>query len=111
MNQYLSIRAVRTMLRQVIEMTESPEAVERMEAIDRELEAFHNTGVDFKEVVDNLDDSILIADAQGTVLYINPAYTRNTGITDADVLGKDIYTLIGTDKLFTGGAVPIVLST
>ena len=37
------------------------------------------------------------------MLYINPAYTRNTGITEADVLGKDIQSLIGPDKLFTGG--------
>ena len=46
---------------------------------------------------------------RGIVLYINPAYTRNTGITE--VLGKDIQSLIGPDKLFTGGAVYSVIQS
>ena len=43
------------------------------------------------------------------MLYINPAYTRNTGITE--VLGKYIQSLIGPDKLFTGGAVYSVIQS
>lgn len=111
MDQYLTIRTVRIMLRQVIQGLDSPETAEELEEIDRKLEFLHNMGIDFKEVVDNLNDSVLITDAEGTVLYINPAYTRNTGITGPDVLGKDIHTLIGPDKLFTGGAVTSVLES
>lgn len=82
-----------------------------MEEIDVRLKAFHDRGIDFKEVVDGLDDSIMITDAEGTVLYINPAYTRNTEITEEDVLNRDVRSLIGKDKLFTGGAVTSVLES
>ncbi|MCI8848667.1 MAG: sigma 54-interacting transcriptional regulator [Oscillibacter sp.] len=111
MDQHLTIRNVRAMLRQVIDHPDSIEAAKYLEEIDRKLEIFHDTGVDFKEIVDNLNDSILITDAQGIVIYINPAYTRNTGITGEDVLGKNIHTLIGPDKLITGGAVISVLES
>ena len=45
------------------------------------------------------------------MLYINPAYTRNTEITEEDVLNRDVRSLIGKDKLFTGGAVTSVLES
>ena len=109
MNQYSAIREVRKLLRQVIEQEEKPNLTAQLEEVDRRLEAFHDRGIDFKEVVDGLDDSIFITDAEGVVLYINPAYTRNTGITEEDVLKKNIYSLIGEDKLFTGGAITSVL--
>lgn len=110
-DQYLAIREVRAMLHQVIQASDSAEMAKWLTEIDHELNVFHDKGIDFKEVVDNLDDSVLITDAQGTVLYINPAYTRNTGITGSDVLGKDIRSLIGPDKLITGGAVTSVLES
>ena len=111
MDQYLAIRAVRTMLQQVIRTMDDPSTAEQLRAIDHGLAVFHDNGIDFKEVVDSLDNSILITDADGVVKYINPAYTRNTGITAEDVLGKEIHTLIGPGKLITGGAVPSVLES
>ena len=78
MDQYLAIRAVQAMLREVIPQMEQPELAARLKEVDTRLEIFHDRGIDFKEVVDNLDDSVLITDANGLVLYINPAYTRNT---------------------------------
>lgn len=109
MDQYLSIRAVQAILRNVIPQVEQPELAAQLREVDARLETFHDRGIDFKEVVDNLDDSVLITDADGLVLYINPAYTRNTGITEGDILNRDIHSVIGEDKLFTGGAVTSVL--
>lgn len=108
-DQYLSIRAVRAMLRQVLETVGDPDTAGRLQAIDHSLEVFHDKEIDFKEVVDSLGNSILVTDDKGVVLYINPAYTSNTGITEEDVLGKTVQSLIGPDKLFTGGAVCSVL--
>ena len=109
MDQYLASRNVMAMLQQVIQAVDDPSATEQLQMIDDRLAVFHDTGIDFKEVVDGLDNSILITDADGMVLYINPAYTRNTGITEEDVLCKKIQSLIGPDKLFTGGAVCSVI--
>lgn len=111
MDQYLSIRAVQAILRNVIPQVEQPELAAQLREVDARLETFHDRGIDFKEVVDNLDDSVLITDADGLVLYINPAYTRNTGITEGDILNRDIHSVIGEDKLFTGGAVTSVLES
>lgn len=111
MDQYLAIREVRALLKDAMDQVRQPELLTQLQEIDSRLEAFHNKGIDFKEVVDCLDDSVLITDAAGVVLYINPAYTRNTGITGQDVLDRDIHTLIGEDKLFTGGAVTSVLES
>jgi len=94
-----------------MEQSQRPELIEQLEEIDVRLKAFHDRGIDFKEVVDGLDDSIMITDAEGTVLYINPAYTRNTEITEEDVLNRDVRSLIGKDKLFAGGAVTSVLES
>ena len=71
MNQYSAIREVRRLLRAVMEQSQRPELIEQLEEIDVRLKAFHDRGIDFKEVVDGLDDSIMITDAEGTVLYIN----------------------------------------
>ncbi|NCB63526.1 MAG: PAS domain-containing protein [Clostridia bacterium] len=109
MDQYLAIRNIRAKLQGVIPSVGSPDAVTELMDIDADLRVFHDSGVDFKEVVDSLDDSLLVTDAKGTVLYINPAYTRNTGITQEDVLNRDIHDLIGDGKLISGGAVASVL--
>ena len=110
MNQYSAIREIRYLLRQTMDQEQLSQQVRaQLEEIDSRLKTFHDRGIDFKEVVDGLDDSILITDAEGMVLYINPAYTRNTGIREEEILNRDIHTLIGSDKLFTGGAVASVL--
>ena len=110
MDQQITIRQVREKLQALLPLVKDQEVSARLAELDRELETFHERGIDYKEVVDSLDDSIFITDGQGVVQYINPAYTRNTGITREEVLGRPIESLIGEDKLFTGGAVSSVLA-
>ncbi len=110
MDQYLAIRNVRKKLQELIDSITDPNLSAGLLDIDDDLSIFHNSGIDFKEVADSLDDSLMITDADGVVMYINPAYTRNTAITEEEVLNKNINELIGTDKLFTGGAVSGVLA-
>lgn len=109
MDQYLAIRNIRAKVRDLMSSAVGPDLTEKLLEIDHELEVFHDSGVDFKEVVDSLDDSLLVTDGEGVVMYINPAYTRNTGITPEEVLNRKVHDLIGKDKLFTGGAVTSVL--
>ena len=111
MNQYLAIRQIRSKLRDLIQDPSASGFAPRLMEIDRELERFLDRGIDFKEVVDELDDSIFITDDQGNVLYVNPAYTRNTGVPSEKVLNRNVRDLIGKDKVYTGGAVPDVLRT
>ena len=109
MYQYLAIREIREILLKAMEKAADTELSQYLHQIDEKLEYFLKKDIDFKEIVDGLDDGIFITDHQGNVLYVNPAYTRNTGITQEDVLNHNITELTGEDKLYTGGAVPDVL--
>ncbi len=99
------------MLQNLISEYPDQDLQQKLQAIDRELDCFLDRGIDFKQVVDGLDDSIFITDKDGNVLYVNPAYTRNTGIEPERVLNHNVYDLIEKDKLYSGGAIPDVLRT
>lgn len=111
MNQYLAICNIRSLLQKTIGQCKDKEITKQLCEIDSELQYFLEKDIDFKEVVDGLDDSIFITDASGNVLYVNPAYTKNTEILPEEVLGRNISQLIGKDKLYTGGAVADVIKT
>lgn len=42
----------------------------------------------FSRIVEQADESILITDRRGVVEYINPAFTRITGYSEEEVIGK-----------------------
>lgn len=111
MDQYLAISQAREKLRKVISRMEDPELIGQLESVDRDLEYFFDKGIDFKEILDGIDDGIFITDKDGVVIYVNPAYTKNTGIRPEQVLNHSVYDLIGKDHIYSGGAIPDVLQT
>ena len=82
-----------------------------LEEISRDLDAFLDLGIDFKHVVDALDDSIFITDSDGACLYVNPAHKRNTEILPEEVLGRKVQDIVADGSLFTGGATLDVIKT
>lgn len=80
-----------------------------LEEIIVDLDAFLNLGIDFKHVVEALDDSIFITDNKGVCIYVNPAHQRNTEILPQEVLGRNVRDIVSEGKLFTGGATLDVL--
>ena len=58
--------------------------------------------IDFREIVDNIEENIFITDGSGYVLYVNPAYSRNTGVSASDVLHR--CTGYCTGRCFCGGS-------
>jgi transcriptional regulator with PAS, ATPase and Fis domain len=66
--------------------------------------------IDFKEIVDNVDESIFISDKNGYVLYVNQAYTQNTGVLPNDVMHRYVPDIIA-DGIFTGGSTMAVIET
>lgn len=67
------------------------------------------TELDFREVCENLYDGIHITDGTGTVLFINRAYTRTTGIPAEEILGKKVADIEGEHKLYQGAVTTQVL--
>ena len=65
--------------------------------------------VDFREVCENLYDGIHITDGEGTVLFINQAYTRTTGILPAEILGRKVSDIEAEGILYRGSVTAKVL--
>ena len=110
MNQSLSIYNIRQKLHDIIKNTDSNTA-QALSEVDASLGDFLDYGIDFKRVVDGLDDSLLITDNTGKCIYVNPAYSKNTSIQPKEILGKVVMDEYGPGKLFSHGAVGDVIKT
>lgn len=110
MNQSLSIYNIRQKLHDIMKNTDSNTA-QALSEVDASLGDFLDYGIDFKRVVDGLDDSLLITDNTGKCIYVNPAYSKNTSIQPKEILGKVVMDEYGPDKLFSHGAVGDVIKT
>jgi len=64
--------------------------------------------IDFKEIADHAYDGIYITDGEGTTLYINKAFTRMTGVTPEEVLGRSVQDIM-RDGLFENAVAPEVI--
>lgn len=111
MNQVLAINQVCDKIRKELPRIQDDVCISLLNEILSNLHVFLDKGIDFKEVVDHLDDSIFITDQDGKVLYINPAYTQNTGILPEEVLFRYVKDILEEGKLFTGGASMDVIRT
>lgn len=111
MDQVLAIIKVCDKIKKTLPEVQEPRCKQLLEEIQTDLKVFLDKGIDFKEVVDHLDDSIFITDAEGKVLYVNPAYEQNTGILPEEVLFRYVSDILAEGKLFTGGATMDVIET
>ena len=111
MDQVLAIIKICNKIKKALPKVQDLQYRHLLEEILTDLGVFLDKGIDFKEVVDSLDDSIFITDAKGKVLYVNPAYEQNTGILPEEVLHRYVSDILKEGKLFTGGATLDVIKT
>ncbi|GKU26614.1 sigma-54 interaction domain-containing protein [Clostridium folliculivorans] len=52
-----------------------------------------------KNILDSLHDGVLIADKNCTIIYINPSYTRITGVNPDIIIGQPLHTVREGSKL------------
>lgn len=112
MNQTLAIQEVIEKIDDAVtrEDYKDPDAaLALLQSIKADLHCFHEAGIDFKVVVDSLDDSIYITDREGRVMYVNPAHKKNTNIEPEEVLGRLTSDIIREGTLFTGGSTMDVI--
>lgn len=112
MDQVLAIKQVQEKINKALTegtCSSSDDAESLLRDISSDLDAFLAQGIDYKIVVENLDDSIFITDPEGRVLYVNPAYEKNTGILSEEVVGRTVQSIVEEGKLFSGGATLDVL--
>lgn len=89
----------------------TPELSHALDSVRAELQTVMQESIDFRQLVECIDDSIFVADAAGNVLYVNPAYTRNTNVLPEDVLGRNVFDIVQEGRIFTGGATCEVIRT
>ena len=64
---------------------------------------------DFRRICENLYDGIHITDGTGTILFINEAYTRTTGIKPEELIGRKVAEIEAEGVLYTGSVTGRVL--
>jgi len=70
---------------------------------------FMDNYLDFFEISDNLYDGIYISDGKGKTLFVNEAYTRTTGITKDEVVGRTVKEISDEGKLYKGAVTMEVI--
>lgn len=78
---------------------ESTKALHQAEELE-ELARIEDEGVDFKAVVDNLLDGVYVTDGKAVTQYVNPAYTKHTGIQPEEIVGRSVTDIVEEGKLF-----------
>lgn len=112
MDQVLAIKQIQNKIKKALEedgFIEKEECRGFLQEIASDLDVFLAQGIDYKLVVDALDDSVFITDKDGRVLYVNPGYEKNTGILFEEVVGRTVQDIVDEGKLFNGGATLDVL--
>ena len=56
--------------------------------------------IDFREVVENLRDGVLITDGEGKILFVNPAYCLHSGIEPRELVDRNVFDITEEGRLF-----------
>ena len=65
------------------------QVLQELKAVKESVHQVTTSTIDYHIVVDNLDDNILIADASETILYVNKAYQKSSGIPKENLIGRE----------------------
>jgi PAS domain S-box-containing protein len=83
--------------------------MEKYNNINRIYEDFIDNYLDFREISDNLYDGMYISDGNGKTIYINEAYTRITGITKKEIIGRTVKDITDEGVLYKGAVTMDVI--
>lgn len=70
------------------------------EGINETYKDFLENYLDFREIADHLYDGIYISDSEGNTIFVNNAYSRLTGISKEEVMGRNVKEISEEGKLY-----------
>lgn len=82
--------------------------ISEIEEISRELRHTKELKDEMDAVIEASFDSFFVTDAKGTVLSINEAYTRITGLKPEEVLGRTMYELVEKGYIDRSATVEVI---
>lgn len=56
--------------------------------------------IDFREVVSNLSDGVLVTNGDGRILFVNPSYCRRLDVAPEDLIGRNVFDVAKEGKVF-----------
>jgi transcriptional regulator with PAS, ATPase and Fis domain len=68
--------------------------ISTLESVTHELEYTKKLKSELDAIIEASFDSIFVTDAKANVISINEAYTRITGISAEEIIGKNMYDLV-----------------
>ena len=110
MNNSITVTCLLDTVKDVLDRKEyeNPAAMlEFCNKLEQSLASLLEDDIDFKTVINSLDDSILITDSNSKVIYVNPNYKNNTGIAPEQILGKK--SVISLPKVLFLPVVPYLM--
>jgi len=67
--------------------------------------------LNYKEILDSLDDGIYVSDQNAITVYINDAYLKLRGISSENVMNKSIYDILKSGDVFKHSIIPEIIRT
>ena len=114
MNDNISLKTIRRKIENALYEAAakgSREAENFFSELLADIDMYSENGIDFKQIVNSIDDSLVIANGEGRYIFANPSYTRNTGISRDMIVGKTAAEIEAQGSIFTRGAAIEVLET
>ncbi len=76
-----------------------------------EIEKLYGKMPHFCYMAEHIYDSVHLTDGEGKILFVNEAYTRTTGITKAQCIGRTVQDIEGEGLLYKGSVTEEVILT
>lgn len=67
--------------------------------------------IDYKEILDNLDVDVYVADKAGITVYVNDGYLKSTNSKKEDLINKSVYELLEEGDVFKHSTIPQIIKT
>ncbi len=82
---------------------------DEIKKIVKDLYELSQSRYDYMRICDHIYDGIHISDGSGKIIYINPGYTRTTGIKTEEIVGRYIQDIENEGKFYKGSVTVQVL--
>lgn len=82
---------------------------QKFNKVEETYDDFMDNYLDFIEISDHLYDGIYISDGTGRTIFVNDAYSRFTGITKDEVIGRNVLDISREGKLYKGAVTMEVI--
>nr|WP_300094404.1 sigma 54-interacting transcriptional regulator [Sedimentibacter sp.] len=117
MGEELKVKIIKQEIDEIYEIIENlninqdamGELQQKFHKVEETYHDFMDNYLDFIEISDHLYDGIYISDGTGKTIFVNDAYSRITGITKDEVVGRSVLEISREGRLYKGAVTMEVI--